>query len=93
MTREPFNPTSLKSLAGSVLLGPGLFVLCGHLGWIVAEWNTWLGKGGDDGLGVLSSVIWASSIREQQLVHLLVHLLWPVVLVAIGGVLLRTEAE
>jgi hypothetical protein len=93
MTREPFNPTSLKSLAGSVLLGPGLFVLCGHLAWIVAEWNTWLGKGGDDGLGVLSSVIWASSIREQQLVHLLVHLLWPVVLVAIGGVLLRTEAE
>jgi len=26
-------------------------------------------------------------------VHLLVHLLWPLVLVAIGGVLLRAEAE
>jgi uncharacterized membrane protein len=93
MTKEPFNPTSLKSLAGSVLLGPGLFVLCGHLACIAAAWNAWLGRDSDDGLGVLSSVIWASSIREQQLVHLLVHLLWPVVLVAIGGVLLRTETE
>lgn len=93
MTRETFNPTSLKSLAGSILLGPGLFVLCGHLAWIVADCYSWLGKGGDDGLGVLSSVIWASSIREPQLVHLLVHFLWPVVLVTIGGVLLRTETE
>jgi hypothetical protein len=93
MTKEPFNPTSLKSLAGSVLLGPGLFVLCGHLACVAGAWASWMGRGGDDGLGVLSSVIWASSVREQQLLHLLVHLLWPVVLVAIGGVLLRQEAE
>jgi hypothetical protein len=93
MTREPFNPTSLKSLAGSILLGPGLFLLCGHLAWIVAEWSSWLGRGSEDGLGILSSVIWASSIREQQLVPLVVHILWPVVLVAVGGVLLRAEAE
>jgi hypothetical protein len=88
MERNAFN---LKSLAGSILLAPGLFLLCGHLLFAAIRWVRLLGSPDFDGLGVLSSVIWASSIREQQVVHLLVHGLWPVLLVVAGGVLLNND--
>jgi hypothetical protein len=88
MERNAFN---LKSLAGSILLAPGLFLLCGHLLFAAIRWVRLLGSPDSDGLGVLSSVIWASSIREQQVVHLLVHGLWPVLLVVAGGVLLNND--
>jgi hypothetical protein len=87
MARDHFNPTSLRSLAGSILVGPGLFLLGGHLLWAVALWS----RSAGDGLGVLSSVIWASSVGEQQFFHALLHTLWPVLLVVVGGVLLRAE--
>jgi hypothetical protein len=88
MERNAFN---LKSLAGSILLAPGLFLLCGHLLFAAIRWVRLLGSPDSDGLSVLSSVIWASSIREQQVVHLLVHGLWPVLLVVAGGVLLNND--
>jgi hypothetical protein len=82
---------SFKSLAGSILLAPGLFLLCGHLLWAAALGNRFLGGADGDGFGLLFRVIWASSVGEQQLLHLLVHALWPVLLVVAGGVLLRNE--
>ena len=85
------NEFTFKSLAGSILLAPGLFLLCGHLLFATIHWVRLLGSPGSDGLGVLSSVIWASSIGEQQFVHLLVHGLWPLVLVFAGGVLLGAD--
>jgi len=88
MKKEDFN---LKSLAGSVLLAPGLFLLCGHLLWIAALGTRFLGNAKGDGFGLLSPVIWASSVGEQRLLHLLVHTLWPILLVVVGGVLLRNE--
>lgn len=88
MKRENFN---FKSLAGSVLLAPGLFLLCGHLLCAAALGSRFLGSADGDGFGMLSPVIWASSIGEQQALHLLAHTLWPVLLVVVGGVLLRNE--
>ena len=88
MERDQFT---IKSMAGSVLLAPGLFVLCGHLLFAAIHWVRFLGGPDSDGLGVLSSVMWASSIGEQQLLHLLVHSLWPLLLVVAGGVLLGAE--
>ena len=85
------NEFTFKSLAGSILLAPGLFLLCGHLLFAAIHWARLLGSPDSDGLGVLSSVIWASSIGEQQFLHLLVHGLWPLLLVVAGGVLLRGD--
>ena len=82
---------TFKSLAGSILLAPGLFLLCGHLLFAAIHWVRLLGSPDSDGLGVLSSVIWASSIGEQQFLHLLVHGLWPLLLVVAGGVLLHND--
>lgn len=87
MKKENF---SFKSLAGSVLLAPGLFLLCGHLLWAATLGSRFLGSD-NGGFGLLSPVIWASSIGEQQALHLLAHTLWPVLLVVAGGVLLRNE--
>jgi len=88
MERDQFP---YKSLAGSVLLAPGLFLLCGHLLFAAIHWVHFWGSPDSDGLGVLSSVMWASSIGEQQLLHLLLHSLWPLLLVVAGSVLLGGE--
>ena len=88
MKKENFN---FKSLAGSVLLAPGLFLLCGHLLWAAALGSRLCGSSDGNGFGLLSPVIWASSIGVQQALHLLAHTLWPVLLVIVGGVLLRNE--
>ena len=87
MKKENFK---FKSLAGSVLLAPGLFLLCGHLLCAAALGSQFLSNAG--GFGLLSPVIWASSVGEQQLLHLLVHTLWPVLLVVAGGVLLQRNS-
>jgi hypothetical protein len=88
MERDQFT---YKSLAGSVLLAPGLFLLCGHVLFTAVHWLRFWGSPDSDGLGVLSSVMWASSIGEQQFLHLLVHSLWPLLLVVAGSVLLGAE--
>jgi hypothetical protein len=88
MKKENF---SVKSLAGSILLAPGLFLLCGHLLWAAAQGSHVLGNADGDSFGLLSPVIWASSVGEQQVLHLLVHTLWPVLLVIAGGILLSNE--
>ena len=88
MKKENFK---FKSLAGSILLAPGLFLLCGHLLCVAALGSQFLGNPGGDGFGLLSPVMWASSVGERQFLHLLAHTLWPVLLIVAGGVLLRNE--
>jgi hypothetical protein len=80
------HPETLKSLAGSVLVGPGLFYLFGHLVWAAAQLSRILGDA--PGEGVLSWVILASSLRHQQLVHGMLQAFWPLLLVISGTVFL-----
>jgi cation transporter-like permease len=75
------DPQTLKSLAGSVLVGPGLFILFGHLVWAVTQLSR---------LGMLSSIILAASFGQHQLLHVVLRVFWPLLLVIVGAVLLGT---
>jgi hypothetical protein len=82
------HPETLKSLAGSVLVGPGLFYLFGHLIWAATQLNRLLDN--TAGEGMFSCVILASSLGPQQLLHCLFRLFWPLLLVLSGSAFLWT---
>jgi hypothetical protein len=87
MKSQQILTQTFKSIAGSVLVAPGLFLLCGNLDEIVIRWNHLLGT--TPGLGILSPVILAASVNPVQLLHGLLDALWPpLLLVLVGGILL-----
>jgi hypothetical protein len=86
MASQPKDPQTLKSLAGSVLVGPGLFYLFGHLVWAADQLNRLLGDSA--GEGMLSCVMLASSFGHQQVLHALIRIFWPLLLVASGAAFL-----
>jgi hypothetical protein len=91
MTRHHTPSQTLKSIAGSALVGPGLFILFGSLDGAVAQLSHLLSTRGE-GLGLLSSVILAASFDHQRLLQGLLQVLvsfWPLLFVIAGGVLLR----
>ncbi len=85
MTIQRTTTQTLKSIVGTVLVTPGLFVLCGDVQGVVARWRHLLGATTDDGLGLFSSVILAASFNPQQLLYGVLHALWPPVLVVVVG--------
>lgn len=89
MTSPSTSAQTLKSIAGSFLVAPGLALLCGDMGGVVTRWHQFLGSTPDPGLGVLSSVMLAASFSPQQLLEgLLQTLCLPLLLVSIGALLL-----
>jgi cation transporter-like permease len=78
------DPKTLKSLAGSVLVGPGLFILFGHLVWAITQLTH---------LGMFSSVILAASFGQHQLLHVALRPFWPLLLVIVGAALLGTVPD
>lgn len=83
---------TLKSIAGSALVGPGLFILFGNLDGAAVRLSHLLGPAPGEGFGVLSSVIFAASFDHQRLLQVLLELLvsfWPLLFVIIGAVLLQ----
>ena len=76
------DPQTLKSLASSVLVGPGLFYLFGHLVWAADQLNRLLAQPPAEGL--LSCVMLAASFGHHELVHVLVRIFWPVLLILSG---------
>jgi hypothetical protein len=91
MTRQHTPSQTVKSIAGSALVGPGLFILFGNLDGAAAHLSYLLSTPGE-GLGVLSSVILAASFDHQRLLQGLLQMLvsfWPLLFVIAGVVLLR----
>jgi hypothetical protein len=91
MTRQHPLSQTLKSIAGSALVGPGLFILLGNLDGAAVQLRHLLSSSGE-GLGVLSSVILAALFDHQRLLQSLLQVLvsfWPLLFVIAGGVLLR----
>src|SRR6266403_1331044 len=67
MTSQGTSAQTLKSIAGSFLVAPGLVLLCGDMDGVVTRWHQLLGSTPDSGLGVRSSVILAASFSPRQL--------------------------
>ncbi|MBZ5655280.1 MAG: hypothetical protein LAO56_08365 [Acidobacteriia bacterium] len=92
MARQHTISQTVKSIAGSALVGPGLFILFGNLDGAAAQLGHLLRCTPCDGLGLLSSVILAASFDHQRLLEGLVQMLvsfWPLLFVIGGAVLLR----
>jgi hypothetical protein len=77
MAKQQPHPETLRSLAGSALVGPGLFLLFGHLVCAAAQLNRLLNQTPGAGLEVVSSVMLAASFGPHHLWHDLFALLWP----------------
>jgi len=93
MTRQHTPTQTLKSIAGSVLVGPGLFILFGNLDGAAARLNHHLGTLPGEGLGILSSVILAASFDHQRFLHGLLQMFWPPLLLVIVGAALWWDAS
>jgi len=92
MATQHTSCQTLKSIAGSALVGPGLFLLFGNLDGAAIRLSHLLGAAPGEALGVLSSVIFAASFDHQRLCQGLLQMLvsfWPLLLVIVGAVLLR----
>ena len=99
MTRQHKTSESITAIAGGALVGLGLHILSGNLDTAGGQLRHLLGNAGGDALGVLPSVVLASSQAAQ--VYVLDHhgflqcflrmlvSFWPLFLVVVGTVLLR----
>src|SRR4029077_7546146 len=98
MTRRHKTSESIKAIAGGALVGLGLHILSGNLDTAADQLRHLLGNTAGDALGVLPSVVLASSQAAQA--HALDHQgfslfflrmllsFWPLLLVVVGTVLL-----
>jgi hypothetical protein len=99
MTSQHKTTDSIQAISGAVLVGLGLHILLGNLDRAAAQWTTILGNTAGDALGLLPSVVLASSQAAQAyaldhqgfwqcLLRTLVSF-WPLLLIIAGAVLLR----
>jgi hypothetical protein len=90
MTKQ--NTPTLRSIGGSAILAPALFILLGNLGADAAHLSHLLGVTAGQGLGTLSSIVLAATLHQQCLLRCLLQVLisfWPLLLVVLGATLLR----
>jgi hypothetical protein len=99
MTRQDKTSESITVIAGGALVGLGLHILSGNLDTAAEQLRHLLGNTVGDALGVLPSVVLASSQAAeayaldhhgflQGFLRMLVSF-WPLFLVVVGTVLLR----
>ena len=98
MTRQDKTSESITVIAGGALVGLGLHILSGNLDTAAHQLRHLLGNTAGDALGVLPSVVLASSQAAQAytldhhgflqcFLRMLVSF-WPLLLVVVGTVLL-----
>lgn len=89
MKRRNSYGETLRSAAGFALIGPGLFLLFGHVVGAAGRVNHALDQTASAGLEVVSSIMLAASWSPNHLAYDLVSTLWPALLVIAGIVLLQ----
>jgi hypothetical protein len=92
MTGQGNITRSVRALAGSILLGPGLFVLWGNVVWAGSRVSDLLAEASGKGLGLLPSVVLVAPVDQRWLWQSLIRMLWPVLLVIAGAMLLSDES-
>jgi uncharacterized membrane protein len=84
---------SLRSVAGFVLVGPGLFLLSAHVITAVSQLSRFLNQTASVKLELVSSIMLVASLSRQHLAYDMVCTLWPVVLVLVGSAFLRESPK
>jgi hypothetical protein len=93
MTGQRKSNQTFKSLAGSALAGPGLFVLFSHVMEVVDQVHALEGNAAGQGLGVFSSMVLAATWDHHWWLQALLGLLWPLLLIIGGAVLLNDNSD
>ena len=93
MTGQRKTNQNLKSVAGSALAGPGLFILFGHLVGAFDQLHGLLGNAPGEGLGVFSSVVLAATLDQHWASQVVLGLLWPLLLIIGGAILLNDGSD
>jgi hypothetical protein len=93
MTGQRKTNQILKSLAGSALAGPGLFILFGHLVGAIDHLRGLLVNAAGQGLSLFSSVVLAATLDQHWVSQVVLGLLWPLLLIVGGAVLLNDESD
>ncbi len=98
MTRQHRSSESLRSIAGGMLVGLGLHILFGNLDRAAVPLRHALGTTAGEGLGIVPSVVLATSqaaqaygFHHQSLLQGVVRMLvplWPLLLVIAGTIIL-----
>jgi hypothetical protein len=84
---------TFKSVAGSALAGPGLFIVFGHLVGIVDQIHALEGNAAGQGLGVFSSVVLSATLDQHWWFQAVLGLLWPLLLIIGGAILLNDDSD
>lgn len=88
MKRQKSYSETVRSVAGFALIGPGLFLLFGHVVGAAERLSQTLDQT-SSGLEVVSSIMLAASWSPNRLGYDLASMFWPALLVVMGIVLLR----
>lgn len=78
-----------RSVAGLVLVGPGLFLLAANVIAAFGECSRFLNQTASAKLELVSSIMVAASFSPNHLAYNLLARLWPAVLVLLGSAFLR----
>jgi hypothetical protein len=89
MRRQKFYGETVRSVAGFALIGPGLFLLFGHVVGAAGRLSQALDQTASSGLEVVSSIMLAASWTPNRLAYGLASMFWPALLVVMGIALLR----
>ena len=89
MKRQKSYGDTLRSVAGFALIGPGLFLLFGHVVGAAGRLSQALDQTASSGLEVVSSIMLAASWSPNHLAYDLASMFWPALLVVMGIALLR----
>jgi len=89
MRRQKSYGETVRSVAGFALIGPGLFLLFGHVVGAAGRLSQALDQTASSGLEVVSSIMLAASWSPNHLAYDLASMCWPALLVVMGIALLR----
>src|SRR5512132_3446643 len=84
---------AVQSLAGAILLAPWFFLLLGHLSATAAYVNRLSAPSDHTGMNLLSTIVLAASFNSQNLLHVALTILWPLIVIAAGTDLLWIAAS
>ena len=93
MKRQKSLFETLRTVAGLMLLGPGLFLLAAHVIAAAGQFSRFLNQTASANLEVVSSIMVAASFSPNHLAYDLLARLWPAVLVLVGSAFLRKSPK
>jgi len=93
MKRQKLQYDKLRSVAGFLLVGPGLFLLEAHVITVLSQFSRFLNQTGAAKLDLVSSVMLAASFTPHRLAGDLLTILYPVIWLRSEAAFLKDSPE